>query len=810
MVPPSFAVVGIGASAGGVEALTALFRRMPPQPGAAFIVVTHLAPDYDSLLPEIIGRVTPMPTVAAHNGERIEPGRIYLNSPNSVLITVDSHLVLKERRKERNPIDILLASLAVDFGERAIGVILSGTGSDGAIGLKAIREAGGMTFAQGGDGNGPSYPGMPNAAIGTGHVDRVISVEALADGFAGFLSGMGAHSDTDTLDQDANLEEAKAAIYAALQQRTGHDFSHYKDKTFLRRVERRMRVCQVGDLADYVRLVKTDPEEADSLFRDLLINVTQFFRDTAAFDSLAELLPKILEGKEPGDSVRVWVPGCATGEEVYSLAILLRERMDMLASPPRLQIFATDIDEDALGAARMGRYPANLLSDISPERLERFFVRDGECYGVAPEIRECCLFSPHNVFRDPPFSQIDLVSCRNLLIYFNAELQTRVIPLFHYALRPGGLLFLGSAENVTQQGDLFTPVDKKHRIYERKDSPVRLPMLPTLNATGGSRPVKPPAASRAGKGEDAVRQLERRVLERYAPAHVLINRDGEVIHFSARTGKYLEAPAGAPTRNLLAMARGALHLPLRSAMREVQETGRAAVRENVAVPVDSGVQTVDIAIEPLPDIDGQSHWIIIFTDIGPARDSGDEVGAGSREADRDSALLHLEQDLRQTRERLQTTVEEYETATEELKSSNEELLSLNEELQSSNEELEASKEELQSINEEMATVNAELAGKVDELDRASADLRNLLDITRIATVFLDGDLNIRNFTPAMTAIYKLVPSDRGRSLADIVPLIDYDSLVEDVHAVVASAEPIERRVMCRDASAHYLMRIVPY
>lgn len=803
----SFAVVGIGASAGGVEALTGLFRQLAPQSGAAFIVVTHLAPDRESLMPEIIGRVTTMPTMPARDGEPIRPGHIYLNSPDTVLTTVDGHLSLKPRQDERNPVDILLDSIARDFGERAIGVILSGTGTDGAIGLKAVREAGGMTFAQGRDGSGPGYSGMPDAAIGTGYVDRVLSIEALADGFPGFVSGIGLRShDIESVDA------CKAAIYAILQQRTGHDFSRYKDKTFLRRVERRMRVCQIDDLPTYVQMIKADAEEAEALFRDLLINVTAFFRDAVAFNRLCELvLPKLLEGKGAGDNVRIWVAGCATGEEVYSLAILLREQMDKMPSPPRLQVFATDIDEDALGVARLGRYPASLLQSVAPARLARFFVRDGESYTISPEIRECCLFSPHNIFRDPPFSQIDLVSCRNLLIYFNADLQSQVIPLFHYALRPGGFLFLGSAENLTQHGDMFAPVDKKHRIYLRKDMAARPPVLPVLNAMGGNRPSRALVAARAARGDDVVRHLERRVLERYAPAHVLVNRDGDVIHFSARTGKYLEPPVGAPTRNLLALARGGLNLPLRSAMRETQETGRPALRENIAVQIDGGIQTVDIAIEPLPEIEGQAYWIILFTDVGPVRTSEDMARAElSRAADRDGALLHLEQDLAQTRERLQTTVEEYETATEELKSSNEELLSLNEELQSSNEELEASKEELQSINEEMATVNAELASKVDELDRASADLRNLLDITRIATVFLDGNLIIRNFTPAMVQIYKLIPNDRGRSLTDIVSRIDYDTLAEDVHTVVDTSTPIERKVVRKDGSAHYLMRIVPY
>lgn len=777
-------------------------------------VVTHLAPNRESMLPEIISRCTTMPVETARHGAPIECGHVYLNSPDAVLTIRDGFLIQESRDREHNPIDIILASASTSMGERLIAVILSGTGSDGALGVKAVREAGGFTLAQGTDANQPSHHGMPDAAIATGFVDCVLPIQDLTDRVAEYIKS---YAETDlTADRDdkaadrKNLDEAKKAIYSTLQYRIGHDFSRYKDKTFFRRVERRMQVRQISDLPAYVEFLKSEPEEATLLFRDLLIGVTNFFRDEESFEGLAQLVvPRLFEGKGAGEPLRVWVPGCATGEEAYSIAMLLREALVNAPTQPRVQIFATDIDENALSIARQGRYPANLLDALSPERRARHFTREGNNYTVAKELRDLCLFSSHNVIRDPPFSQIDLVSCRNMLIYFNSDLQNQVIPLFHYALKPGGFLFLGASENVSQHAELFSPIDKKHRIFQRRTVGTRPAIFPLFSRPGGKpQPFQTSSAHAVPAVQESVRYLENRVLEAFSPAYVLVDEDWDIAHYSARTGKYFEAPAGTPSRNLLAVARKALRMPLRSALQEVVETGRPAKREQIDFDMEGRAQSVDITVEALPEIAGHRQWMVVFADVAPLRNRDDV--SGELPTDRDGAMLQIEHELQQTRERLQTSIEEYETSVEELKSANEELLSVNEELQSSNEELETSKEELQSVNEELHTVNSELGTKVDELDRANNDLKNLFDSTRIATIFLDRNLIIRNFTPAMSEVFKLIPGDRGRSLSDIVSLIDNKGMTEDFIKSLETSQPVERNISRTDNTAHYLMRIVPY
>src|SRR5262245_2233487 len=804
-----FPIVGVGASAGGVEALEHLFKAMPSDPGMAFVIVTHLAPKRESMLPEILARDTRMPVLIAERDQEVLADHIYVAPADAVLHIEKGRLGVRASTdgRERTPIDSFFAALAEDQGEYAIGIVLSGAGSDGTLGIKAIKEHGGLTVAQATDGSGPRHSSMPESAIASGLVDVAVAVESMPEQLAAYVRSF------DILDKevekDEGAETTRCAICAILLDQTGHDFSGYKTRTFYRRIERRMQVLQIPSLAAYAERLRQDAGEVNTLFRDLLIGVTNFFRDPKAFEALEELvMPRLFEGKGPSDTIRVWVPGCATGEEVYSLAIMLREQTEQNRSRVKVQIFATDIDEAALAVARAGRYPDTLLQGVSKQRLERFFTSEGTSYVINKPIRDICVFSSHSVVRDPPFSRMDLISCRNLLIYLNSELQGHVIPIFHYALKPNGFLFLGTSENISQHGDLFTSVDKKSRVFQRRGDGAAMPHLPVLfrryGVAHGSVESKGPA------GRSLRQSVETRVLERYAPAHVVVTREGDVINYSAGTGKYLEAPPGRPSRALLAMARKGLRLPLRSALHEAVESQRTAVRDNVELEGVDKSEFVRITVEPLHDDDNESLYLVVFGDLrAPAALEGPPAKQRKGKA-RDANLEQLERELRETRERLQSMAEEYETAIEELKSSNEEMVSVNEELQSTNEELETSKEELQSVNEELQTVNHELTVKIDELDRANSDLKNLYESTEIATIFLDRDLIIRSFTPAVTRIFNLIPGDRGRPLTDIAHHLDYTELPQDIQQVFGTRQPLERRVNRRNGTAHYIMRALPY
>lgn len=816
-----FMITGIGASAGGIEALEGFFKSVPADPGAAFIVVTHLSPDRQSLLHEVLGHFTPLPVQMVSDGMLIEPNIVYVMPCNVSMSVHVGRLILHEgaAQRERKPIDVFLSALAADMGERVAGVILSGGDSDGTLGLKTIKEKGGITFAQVHDGFGPRHPDMPDSAILSGLVDFALPVEDIGKKIVelsqtpkkvnGALNGADGAM-YDTLTEDAILA-ALPTIYSALRDQIGHDFSGYKTRTFIRRVQRRMQILQLASVDDYLDRLRDDLQEVGALFRDLLINVTDFFRDGDAFTALAtQVIPRLFEGRDTSDTVRIWIPGCATGEEVYSMGILVREHLDSLDEIPNVQIFATDIDDRALSVARAGRYPTQLLESVSPERRRRFFTADAEAFVVAKEVRDLCVFSPHSVIRDPPFSRIDMVSCRNLLIYFGVEIQNQVIPTFHYALRPGGFLFLGLAENVSHFSDLFAPVDKRHRIFQRRPSTATsLPMLPMphLSRDGNVTSLAPRRNPLSGL---ALRQaVDQQVLERFAPAHVVVNRDGDIVYFSSRTGKYLETPAGSPTRQLLTMARRELRLDLRTLFRECLESGRAASREGLAIDIeDNRVQLVTISIEPLVERPASEPlFLVSFIDQGPVVAHEDTL---RYRMSTDDAALAMERELRETRDRLQSVIEEYETALEELKSSNEELVSVNEELQSANEELEASKEELQSVNEELHTVNVELSGKVDALDRANNDLSNLFESTNVATVFLDQRLAIRSFTPAVATIFNIRPSDNGRPITDLTSSLNLERLGDDIRAVFSGSAPTERRVTTYDGTGHYLLRVAPY
>src|SRR5262245_34153090 len=685
---------------------------MPADTGMAFVLVSHMARGYESALPEILSRHTKMAVRIAADGATVEPNHAYVCPADHVVTIEGGRLYLAARRSDQQhrPIDVFLSSLAEERSESAIGVVLSGGGSDGALGIKAIKERGGLTMAQGTDGSGPRQTSMPETAIATGFVDLTLPVEEMAPRLTQFARSTAdgepfAMKDVDA-DDGEDVQEARRTIARILHSQIGHDFSGYKEKTCTRRVRRRMQIVQVDSLAGYVERLRRDPAEVTLLFRDLLIGVTNFFRDKDAFEALEQLVvPKLFEAADAADTVRIWVPGCATGEEVYSIAILMREHMDGLRNVPKVQIFATDIDEPALGVARAGRYPEALMESVRQDRLDRFFSRDNGSYVVAKEIRDLCVFSAHSVLRDPPFSRIDLISCRNLLIYLGPEFQSRVIPVFHFALKPGVYLFLGTSENISQHGDLFHRLDRKQRLFQRRDyavSPLQFPLFaPGTRATmTGLEPRREPGSNAA----NLRRAVEAKVLENFAPAHVVVNRDGDIVHYSAHTGKYLEAAPAMPNRQLLASARRGLRLDLRNAFQQALETRRTVVRDDISIEIDDRLQDVRLTIEPLGNHDTDPLFLVGFADAGRSQTKSEAAAAHQPSGEVD--VDRLDRELRDTRERLQATVEEYETALEELKAANEEMVSVNEELQSTNEELETSKEELQSVNEEPNTVNS--------------------------------------------------------------------------------------------------------
>jgi two-component system, chemotaxis family, CheB/CheR fusion protein len=796
-------IVGIGASAGGVEALDAFFRAVPADNGMAFVVVTHLAPDHESMLAEIIGRAAQMPVVNARDGETVEAQHVYVLPANAILTIRDGRLQLRRTDAadhERAPIDIFFNSLAADQGERAIGVVLSGGGSDGTLGLKAIKENGGLSVAQGSNGTRPRFSDMPASAVTAGFVDLLLPVEDIPGRILAYAQNW----------QVLNREQSDgflAKVYTLLRARTGHDFSDYRERTVQRRVQRRMQVVQTPKIEDYVDLLQKEPDEAVALLHDLLIGVTDFFRDEAAFHALETVVvPKLLENKGADDEVRVWVPGCTTGEEAYSIAILLREQMDKIEAAPKVQIFATDIDETALGVARAARYPANSVKAVSAERLQRFFVAEAGTYHLAKELRDMCIFSAHSVIRDPPFSRLNLISCRNLLIYLKPALQAQVVSTFHYALLPGGHLFLGLSENVAQHGDLFLSVDRKNRLFRCRDLVVRqaLPLRQFLPREGSASAASQRASS---PRSDLLRKVAGTIVEHFSPPYVIVDETGEALYFSGGTGKYLQAAAGPATRNIVAMARPGLRADLRAALHRAKETGRRVTRDRVAVQIDGGVQMISLALEPIVE-GGETAYGAVFIDLGPA--TARDENSAERHDSEGVAVQQIEKELQETKERLQATIEELETANEEFRSANEELLSVNEEVQSANEELETSKEEMQSTNEELHIVNNELRHKIDELDRANSDLNNLFESTRIASIFLDRNLLIRGFTPTIVRIFNLIPGDRGRPLSDIVSRAAYPDLENDMSAVLGGREMIERPVRLAGGNGHYLARVLPY
>ncbi|MBV8850279.1 MAG: PAS domain-containing protein [Methylobacteriaceae bacterium] len=813
LAPSTPLIIGIGASAGSIEALDRLLPKLLPSADQAIVVVLQHRESLDEQrLRKTLDAAMDGHFSALEDGAAPQGGRLYLCEPN-LIVTLEGGKFhtrpAEERPGSRGTIDSFFISLAEDQGEGCLGVILYGTGGDGTLGIARIKECGGLTIAEQGPDDSVLDPATSN--LPGSLADFVVPLLEIPERIRVYARHLGSLRERKGLEEMlADVSGQLVQIAVILRNKTGHDFHGYKRQTFLRRVQRRMQVVQIDDTEAYLAFLRDNPDEVQHLFNDLLIGVTQFFRDAREFEVLErEVVPKILEGKDSGDNVRVWVLGCATGEEAYSIGILIREEMARRDIHPTVQIFATDIDVRGLAAARVGRYTDSIANDVSPERLGRWFVREGNTYVVVKELREMCIFSAHNVIRDAPFSKLDLISCRNLLIYLTGELQNRVIPLFHFALLPERYLFLGNSENVSRHPKLFEPIDRRARIFRKLETPTRvLPEFPLaaarrVDGLHEARPVN------TGADGGLTRRAER-IAERYAPAYVITDPEFQVLHFSGRTGRYIEPNAGAASLDLLNLVHRDLRLDVRAALMKAAETNEPVRIDDLQMGVNGNQLRVDVVVEPVREgTDKRRNFVVIFKD-GPVRAEGHEQPLAAAGQLRDEHVLRLESELRLTRERLQSSVEELESTNEELKSSNEEYQSLNEELQSANEELETSREELQSVNEELTTVNNELAHRVHELTRATSDLKNFLESTQIATVFLDNEMRVMNFTPAVTDIFHLVETDIGRPIAHIKSRIPFEELQEDVRRVLRTLSSIERAIEDPMIKARYIVRILPY
>jgi two-component system CheB/CheR fusion protein len=811
-----FPVVGLGASAGGLAAIEAFFAAMPADKeiGMAFVVVQHLDPDHKSILMDLVKRYTKMQVCRVEDGMKVQPNCAYIIPPNRDMAFLNGKLHLLEPSAPRGlrlPIDYFFRSLAQDQHERAICIVLSGTGTDGTMGLKAIKGEGGMAMAQAPE--SAAYDGMPRSAIATGQVDFVLPPDKMPEQLIAYVQHAFGHRPKPIISLAVEDGDILQKVFILLRAQTGHDFSLYKENTIHRRIERRMAVAQIDHLEDYLSYLRQTRLEVEMLFRELLIGVTNFFRDPPAFESLRENVVSRLFAEPPRESVRVWVPGCSTGEEAYSLAILIREYLDELKQNFQVQIFATDIDADAIEKARAGVYPNSIAADVSPERLARFFAQDlnGGPYHISKSIRDLVVFAEQDTLKDPPFSKLDLISCRNLLIYLGGEAQKKLLPLFHYALNQDRYLFLGNSETIGEFMDLFAGVDKKWKIYQRKG--VATPRaaialhIPPLAAGSDGRATSAGAPAHPGGARDLA---ERVLLEAYVPASVLINADFDVLYIHGHTGKYLEPATGDASLNLMRMAREGLRMELAAAARKAL-TQQAPVRhEGLQIKSNGGTSVVNLIVQPVTKPEAAHGLLmVIFEDVNPAGRPAVEAAVVPI-SEQEQRLLTLERELRTKSEYLQTIIEELETSNEELKSTNEELQSSNEELQSTNEELETSKEELQSVNEELVTVNTELQNKIEELSRANNDMTNLMASTNIGTLFLDDQLRIERFTPATARVINLIQTDVGRPVSDIVSRFKgYDRLVPDARKVLDTLIPTEAEVQTQDGH-WYQMRIQPY
>jgi two-component system CheB/CheR fusion protein len=849
------AVIGLGASAGGVAALQQFFADMKPDTGLAFVVVMHLSPEFESQLAGVIQQKTSMPVTQVTKPVKVRPDHVYVIPPNNQLTFEDStlHLVAPQQQLGRRvTIDLFFRTLAQAYGQRAVCVIMSGTDSDGVIGLKHIRAQGGLTIVQ--DPNEAEFDSMPASAISTGMVDWVLPVAEMPDKLLEFVRNENRMKlppeipEADEPDAKVNDapggetvsdetrssedEEAIGKVLANVRAQTGHDFGHYKRATVLRRIARRLQVNSLETVPQYLEFLRTHPAEGRSLLEDLLIGVTHFFRDRDAFASLEAHIPQLFAGKKPDDEVRVWVAGCATGEEAYSIAILLCEQCARLENPPKVQIFATDIDEESISNARDALYPSMIEADVSPERLREFFVTDHGRYRVRKEIREKVLFAAHNLLKDPPFSRCDLISCRNLLIYLTTQAQHNIFDIFHFALRSGGVLFLGGAENHTQAQPLFSPLDATHRIFVRRSMPRSSWTMPVIPVRPSGPPTRTRKSSRtrplpaltqdvaensARRGAAAIHagqtrrdalfgELHLRLLEQYGPPSAVVNELHEIVHLSGSAGRYLQFVAGEPTANITKVVNPALAIELRTALfKAAQEKGNVK-GSATAVEVHGRTEVITLEVRPMRAQDEASGFFLVL--FGKESEVEPHAVATTRQ---DSIVRSTDEQIQFLKEQLAETIEQYEASNEELQASNEKLQAMNEEMRSATEELETSKEELQSVNEELTTVNYELKLNVEELSGTNADLNNLMASTDIGTIFLDRQLRIHRFTPSAQKLFNLIPADVGRPISDITTRLHYKGFVQDLEQVLQDLHTIEREVPLGDTDPQwYLMRIAPY
>jgi two-component system CheB/CheR fusion protein len=785
-------------------------KGVPGHSGMAFVVIQHLDPTHKGLMAELLQRVSAIPVDQVRDRLRVEPNHVYVIPPNKDMSILHGVLHLLPRPHGLNlPIDFFFRSLAEDQRERSVGVVLSGMGSDGTLGLRAIKEKAGATFVQAP--TSAKFDSMPRSAIDAGLADVVAPVEDLPARIMAYHQHAPFIARPDTPSEE-ETEGGLEKVFVLLRTQTGNDFSLYKRSTIYRRVERRMGLHQIDKLPNYVRFLRETPAETEMLFKELLIGVTSFFRDPPAWEQLKSEMAALVSAHPKGGALRAWVPGCSTGEEAYSLAMVFKEVVEQLkpVKAVTLQIFATDLDAEAIEKARLGVFPANVAADVSPERLSRFFVQEERGYRVGKAIREMVVFAPQNFIMAPPFTRLDILSCRNLLIYLSSDLQKKLIPLFHYCLNPSGMLFLGSAETIGSFSNLFSPIGGKARLFRRNEASVS---VPPVDFPSSFAPRAPNAAGEVPAAFKAPANLQvladRTIAQRVTPPVVLTNDQGDIIYISGRTGKYLEPAAGKINVNIFAMAREGLRYELSSAFSAALGGEGPAIVRGLEVGTNGGTQTIDLTVEKLTEPEElKGTMMIVFADVAktPApspRQKGGRIPAST------SRLADLEKELRQAHEALQLSREKMQTSQEELKSANEELQSTNEELQSTNEELTTSKEEMQSMNEELQTLNHELQAKVDELSQTNDDMKNLLNSTEIATLFLDGELRVRRFTPQASKIIKLIPGDAGRPFTDIVTALDYPEFADDAREVLQTLIFKEKIVAASD-NRWFSVRIMPY